>query len=158
APVVLAVAVYLVLRTRAIGAFPGTQLPLASDNPLVEQTGAGRWATPLAMVWRYLALFAVPLHLSGDYSGSAIPMESTFCAFRPVAGAMILCALSGAVLYGLLRRERPRARIVAMASSVFLAPYLIVGNLLVLNGAGFAERLFYFPSAGLCILAGVLLE
>jgi tetratricopeptide (TPR) repeat protein len=39
-----------------------------------------------------------------------------------------------------------------MGAWLFLLPYLIVGNLLVLNAAGFAERLIYVPAAGFVIV------
>lgn len=154
APFALAVVVYLVLRTAAIGAFPGSQLPLEPDNPLVTFAPASRWATALAMVWHYAKLLLWPFRLSGDYSGSAIPVETSLLALRPLAGIAILAALVAAISAGVLRRQDARARISGMAAATILAPYLIVGNLVVLSGAGFAERLLYFPSAGFCLLVG----
>ena len=41
---------------------------------------------------------------------------------------------------------------------LFLAPYLLIGNLLVLNAAGFAERLIYFSATGFCLLLALALE
>ena len=160
APAGLAIVAWLILRTRAIEAFPGLQEVPAMDNVLLGMPGLPRLATALAMLARYLGLLLLPLRMSFDYSGSAISPESSLFAPGPLAGAVGLLALIGVALapwIGATRAGRAAApaRIAAMGAWLFLLPYAIVGNLLVLNGSGFAERLVYLPALGFCLLVGL---
>lgn len=157
APFALGLVVYLVLRTLAVEGFPGKQEPLPMDNVLVGLPPRESWATALAMAARYARLLVWPAGLSGDYSGSAISVERGLLALRPLAGLTLIAILAAVVVTGILRRQTPGARLLALAAGAVLAPYLVVGNLLVMSGAGFAERLLYFPSAGVCLVAGLLL-
>jgi tetratricopeptide (TPR) repeat protein len=52
-------------------------------------------------------------------------------------------------------RGTERGRRAAMAAALVVAPYLVVGNVFVLNRGGFAERLLYVPALGLCMLVGL---
>ena len=157
APIVLASVAYLILRTRAILAFPGNQPVVALENPLVDAGGVGRWATALAMAARYAGLLVFPRSLSPDYTGRAILLETSFFAPLPLLGLATLAALAWAFAAGWLPRSRRDAAstpVVPMAAAAALGPYLLVGNLIVLSGAGFAERLLYVPSCGAALLAG----
>jgi len=156
APTVLAGVIYVVLRVRATGAVAGLQEVHPFDNPLAALDGLERAATALALVPRYLGLLTVPVGLSADYSGPAVPTESTLLAVRPLLGLALLAALVGLLLAPFFR-PRPSVRLAGFASLLFLAPYLIVGNLLFDIGAAIAERLVYMPSAGVCLLGGLLL-
>ena len=46
----------------------------------------------------------------------------------------------------------------SLGAWLFLAPYLMIGNLLVLNAAGFAERMLYFSATGFCLLVGLVVD
>jgi tetratricopeptide (TPR) repeat protein len=166
APPAIAVLAYLVLRTDAIGEFPGLQIVPPQDNPIVLLDGMERTATVLGVAGRYLVLLLLPLRLSPDYSGAAFPVENAIGSPLPLLGLAFLAALTLLAALPLLRpgagddgRETGgRARVVSMGALLFLLPYLVVGNLLVLNAAGFAERLLYVPAAGFCILLAVALH
>ena len=157
-PSVIALLAWLHLRTVALGEFPGTQRIPIEDNLLAGLDGASRVATTLGMAARYAKLLVWPVRSLPDYSGGMIEAEPSLLAPRALAGLLVLTGLAALVLrpfFAGARRDRdvaPDVRAAALASGLSLAPYLLVGNVLVLNAAGFAERLVYFSAAGFCIL------
>ena len=155
-PTVAAVATYGLLRIRATATLAGLQEVHPFDNPLVALDGLERAPTALAIVGRYAGLLVAPFGLSADYSGQAVPLEATLLAFRPLLGLAILVGL-GVLLALPLLRPSSSSRLLCFSSLLFLAPYLIVGNLFFDIGAVMAERLLYMPSAGFCAFAGLLL-
>jgi tetratricopeptide (TPR) repeat protein len=164
APAALAVTLYLLLRAGAIELFLGLQPILPNNNVMFGLSGVARLSTALAMAGRYVWLLVFPSRLSGDYSGPAIEPEPSLFAPLPLVGLVVLiglCALACAPW--LVRRHAGDAadstwpRLLSMGALLFLLPYLVVGNLIVLNGAGFSERLIYFPAAGFCILVAAAL-
>jgi len=163
APAAIAVAVYLVLRARAIGDLLGAQGILPMDNVLLGTAGVTRVATVLAMAGRYAGLLVFPIRLSGDYSGTVIARHDSLVGLLPLAGLVLL----GASLFLALRPFLSRAagddpdadgrdRRLSMAAWIFLLPYAVVGNVIVLNAAGFAERLIYFSTVGAALAAATL--
>ena len=159
APSVLAVAVYLILRTRALEAFPATQTIPAMDNPLVRVDAWHRILTGLALLPRYLYALAFPKWLANDWSGPTIPVEQ---AFFPAAmlGAFLLASLllfAIAPMFPSWSRNPRSARLASLAACLFLFPCLLTGNLLFPVGAIFAERFLYLPATGFCLGAGYLL-
>ena len=158
APIALAVLVYLHLRTLAIGEFPGAQPVAEEDNVLAGLDGEARWATALAMLARYAALFLWPARSSPDYSGTAIPVEPKLVALAPLVGLMTLSILVALALRPWLRACSAPARAASAGGWLTLLPYAVVGNLVVLNAAGFAERMVYVPATGACLLLGIGLE
>jgi protein O-mannosyl-transferase len=156
APSGLAVLAYLVLRIDAIGAVAALQEVHPFDNPLAALGGAERLASGLALVPRYAALLVAPIHLTADYAGPVVPVETTLVALRPLAGVAILLSLVGLALLPAVR-STVFTRLAAFASLLFLLPYAIVGNLWFDIGAAIAERLAYMPSAGACVLCALVL-
>lgn len=159
-PAVAAFLLYLVVRTRAIEAFPGLQDPAPVDNILVTLDGPRRLATALSFATRYMRLLVFPIGLSADYSGRAL---SPAGALSPgalfglgILLAWLLVALAP-LLAGRDRAGEPAVRTAGLAGALFLLPYGVVGNLFSLVGAAFAERLAYLPSLGFCLLFGLLL-
>jgi hypothetical protein len=117
-------------------------------NPLVLSHGMDRVLMPIVLIGHYLQLLVMPWKLSPDYSGEVIGSVAhlghpylwigviaiaAWCvmaliAFRRRANAMLLCLLGIAITYGL------------------------IGNLVVIIGTNFAERLMYLPSVFFVIL------
>lgn len=159
-PAGIAVLAWAALRTNALeAAFPLQTIPVA-DNPLVAQDGAVRAASAFAILARWMRLLLFPATLCIDYSGPSLPAETTFAAPLPLAGLAALGAWVAAAAAPLLPLgARPeRARLLSFAALLFLVPYLISGNLLVLVGAGLAERFLYLPAAGFSLAAACGLE
>ncbi len=164
APVVLATLAWLLLRTRAIGVFPGLQEIPPEDNVIVQFDlhGWSRLATALGMAARYAGLLVFPARLSADYSGTEIAVHDSPLAAAPLSGLLFLGGLLVVALVPLVARP-PRAagtarETGAMAAWIFLVPYAIVGNLIVPSAAGFAERLLYLPLLGFSLLAALALH
>jgi tetratricopeptide (TPR) repeat protein len=158
APSVLALETYVVLRVRALHAFPGVQHVHPTDNPLLLLSEPQRTASALALLARYVRLFLWPAGLAIDVSGPVFPTEPSLLAPRAVVGLLVLLLAAAALMLPMLLGERrsPPLCLLAVSAAVFLLPYLVVSNLLVPIGALFADRLFYLPSAGLCLGAGAL--
>jgi Flp pilus assembly protein TadD len=161
APCGLAIVTWAVLRTNAIGEFPGLQAIAPEDNVIVllGLEGVERAGTALAMAARYLGLFVLPLALSADYSGTAIAAQDGLFTPAALTGLVFLLAMT-AVGFGpwIQRGRNDAARVGAIGAWLFLLPYLVVGNLVVLSAAGFAERLVYMPAAGFLLVAVVALD
>lgn len=145
-PSLLAGVVFAVLRTRALLAFFPAQVVPPIDNPLVSEHGVRYLATALSLIARYARIVLFPFGLANDYSGGSIPIEGSLVALRPVIGVAIL---------GLLAFAATRGRVAALFVAITLAPYLLVGNLVVPVGAILAERFLYLPVAGLSLLAAL---
>ncbi len=157
-PAVTGLSVYLALRTVALESFPGIQQVLRRDNVLAGLDGVERLATTLAMAGRYVALAFWPAALSPDYSGAAVPAAGSLAAPHALLGLVAGSALLALLVAPLARSRRDgrgRARL-ALFAALVLVPYAIVGNVLVLNSAGFAVRLLYYPAAGVALLAAEL--
>jgi tetratricopeptide (TPR) repeat protein len=152
APSALATVAFLALRLRALGVFPGTQRARLSENPLVALEGLERVSTALGIAGRAFRILVFPHPLSVDYSGNVLRTYASPLAPLPLLGLVALLALVAVAILPFLGRGSRRA---AFASALCLLPYLAVGNLLVLVGVGFAERLLFLPSAGFTLLAGL---
>ena len=154
APVGLAVVVWLVLRTVALETFLAPQTVHPVDNPLQLLDQPSRTATALGLAARAARLMVWPTGLSIDYSGGVIEPVAGLLSARALAGAAVLLLAVAAIARG-LRHPAGRGSAIAMSGALFLLPYLVVANLLVIVGAIFAERFLYLPSAGPCLAAGI---
>ncbi len=157
APIGIAGFLYLVARTLAIEAFPALQYVRPMNNVLVGMTGEPRVATTLSMFRRYVQLLVFPSSSSADYSGVAIAPESSLVSLPALGG--ILAVVVILVLLAAPKWYRGAgSRALSMGALLFLVPYLVIGNVLVLSGTGFAERLIYFSATGFCAIVAILLD
>lgn len=120
------------------------------NNPLAHASPPERVLTAVAVAGRYLWLMVWPRDLSADYSYDAIPLATS-----ALAPGVALAALAWAALLalGLLGCRRPLPAVGFGIGCAVLA-FLPVSNLVLPIGTIMGERLFYLPSAGLCLLAG----
>lgn len=127
-----------------------TVAPIAySDNPLAHVDAWPRITRAAELLWSYAALTVWPTHLLPDRS---------FATTRPetVLGPLALVAWCAAIATALLlRRRAPKA---AFAFLWFPAAFAVTGNVAFPIGTIMAERLAFLPSAGLCLLVGVLVS
>ena len=164
-PSAVALAIYLGARAWVLGTPFALQQAHPADNILVRLDGLERAYTALGLVTRSVGLFIFPVGLSIDYSGYVVSPEASPWSWRPLAGLLLLAGAALLILRPLLRlRSASPAgsellhRQLALASALFLLPYLVIGNLLTTVGTIFAERLLYLPSAGFCLLLGLTLD
>lgn len=138
----------------ALRAAAGPLMPTSAgdllDNPLASVPPPARIAGALSVFGRYLALTVWPRSLSVDYSFDALRIHPGFVGdgytALGIASVFVL-----AIVAWRARRQRPA---VTFAILLLAATYSIVSNTVVLIGTIMAERLFYLPSLGLCLLAG----
>jgi Flp pilus assembly protein TadD len=121
------------------------------ENPLVAADPVVRPATAGWVLAKYLGLFVAPVTLSADYSFNQIPAIAALSDARVLAAALLALA-AAAALAGFVRDQAPWS-ISVLALLLFWLP---VSNTLVPIGTIMAERLFYLPSAPLCLLLGTL--
>lgn len=143
-----AAALLLVVRTAVTG---GLGIPDTAflDNPLVAAGPAARMATALVVAAKGIALTALPLAQSPDYSFDAIPLVASPWDARLVGAALGLTAL-----VVVLAHPRTRRSVFAHGVAWYALALLPSANVLLLSGTIFAERLLYLPSVGFCLVAG----
>jgi hypothetical protein len=145
----LAVIVYFAMRTALVSSpFPRfSDAMFFSDNHLGL---LGFWDRLPSVLWlQGLALwkFICPAHLAHDYSFAQIlPIikVSDIRILQLLAFIVTLCLL----VFLLLRENRRFALFCIIAYSISVLP---VANLITPTGTIFGERLYYFPSAFLCM-------
>ncbi|MFN2378085.1 MAG: tetratricopeptide repeat protein [Candidatus Binatia bacterium] len=147
-------AAYALLRWTAAGppiaAEPGSLL----DNPLSVVDAGTRLLGALAVLGRYLSLMVWPASLSVDYSWNALGIGPGFRANADTAVALAFFA----VVAWLLRRAPGRRDVAAVGLLLAAASWSIVSNTVFVIGTMLGERLFYLPSAGLCLAAAAVAE
>lgn len=151
---VLPFGVYSLLRYKALGIyFLGDVTTTIVENPLKFLPFSERILTAFKVLYLYLEKLIWPIHLSADYSYNAIPSVSNFWELTWFIGAGFFILLIGLLLY----RKTNKTEL-AFGSLVFLAPYLMISNLVKPVGTIMGERLMYFPSLGFVLLLASLLE
>jgi tetratricopeptide (TPR) repeat protein len=141
--------VYLWIRAVVLGKL-GLGLPRFLDNPLAHVTPLPRFLTALGVAGRYLWLMLWPQRLSADYSYNQIPVVQSLWTPEVLIAGLAWAALAGAALWSYRGRRRA-----FLCVGFTLITFFPTSNLLVPIGTIMGERLFYLPSAGLCLLAGV---
>jgi Flp pilus assembly protein TadD len=144
---------YVLARTVALGHVERIPIPFI-DNPLAHVDTATRLLTALKVAGFYLWLFIWPTSLSADYSYNAIPLSSSFNDPAVFAALSAWTCLLGLACWSFAGGDRR----IAFAVGLLLITFLPASNLIVPIGTIMGERLFYLPSAGLCLLAGVAYE
>jgi hypothetical protein len=144
------VAAWLLLRAHAIG---GWHAPaVTSANPL---GGASLWTrerTALALFARALGLLVWPAALVPDY-GRAVVVPLAHVTAASLAGGLALAALAALVVLA-WRRRAPWSD----ATLLLVVPGLFAVNAIVPLPGSFAERWWYLPSLGACVLAAAALD
>ncbi len=148
------IALYALLRSSASGpalaADPGSLL----DNPLSVVDPGTRLLGAIAVLGRYLVLTVWPASLCVDYSWNALGIGPGFRASVDTAVALVFLAACIVVL-----RKGPGQRpVVALGLLFAAAAFSIVSNTVFVLGTILGERLFYLPTAGLCLAAAALVE
>lgn len=139
--------VYLAMRINACGLMQATMHTHPIVNPLVTANLWERVVTPLALFAKYVQLMAWPRVLSADYSAPSLMPMSNLLAPLPLLG------LSLTALLGVMAVKNWKTRpAVVLALGLFVCSYGLVANVLRI-GTIFGERLFYWPSVFLLMLA-----
>ncbi len=141
---------YLVTFNAVTGGATLRGLPAFADNPAAYAPLGVRLMSAVAVLGKGLALLALPVGQSADWSYDAIPLVTSAVDLRFLVSASLLVAWLALGLR--LRATRP---LVLLALGWHLASLSPVANVLVFStGTIFGERLLYLPSAALALLAG----
>ena len=152
-PYVLILLGYLLVRHAVLGRITVVP-PHFIDNPLAHADGYVRVLSAIKIAGLYLWLCLWPAKLSADYSYNAIPMVHSM--FEP---GFLLALIAWLVLLGLaLRSFLKGGRRICFAIGLVVLTFLPTSNLVVPIGTIMGERLFYLPSVGVCLLAGLAYE
>jgi tetratricopeptide (TPR) repeat protein len=143
-------ALYLGVLWEVQGGRFGEKEVLFINNPLAKLPPGLRILNALRVAWKYVGLQIYPAKLSCDYSYNAIQLYASWRHTAPAAiGALFVVILW---IWSL----RTKRREWFLAGAIYLAGFAVTSNLLVPTGTIMGERLSYFPSAGLCLLAAAL--
>jgi protein O-mannosyl-transferase len=151
--IVLASAAVLALRTSVLREMPsGMSLISLCDNPLIAAGTPERLARAASLLGRYALLAVAPLELSPDYSLGSTIWSASLLSPSALLGGAAFAALLAAIAFGWRREPR-----LAFFTLWFFVAFGLTANVLRPIGVGFAERLAYLPSLGICgLLAAAL--
>jgi|SRR3989344_2586558 len=149
----LPLGIYSFLRYVALGDyFLGDSTMTIVTNPLNFVSSSERIITAFRVLYLYVEKLIWPVHLSADYSYNSIPVISS-----PLDPFFLLgIGFFGFLLFLLLYTKTNKTAL-ALGSLLFLAPYLMISNLVIPVGTIMGERLMYFSSFGLVLLASYCL-
>jgi protein O-mannosyl-transferase len=149
-PLAIAAVTFLVLRHIAIGdARPAP--PELMNNPFLHASGGERLGSTFLTWAIYLRLLLFPHPLTADYYPYHVPLVGLG---HPGAWLGLILALV-VIICGVRNWKRsPRA---SFALLYITATFSIVSNLFFNLGAFMAERFFYAPSLGFCLLVAMLI-
>ncbi len=143
---------YLALRSAVLYSTvfdPSRQMDVL-DSPLANVGWEARVLTAVKVAGKYLWLCMWPAKLAMDYSFDAIPIARSILDPWVLLAGLAWGGLLGLGAWAYLRGIRP----VFFGVGVTLLTFLPAANLLFPIGTIMGERLFYLPSAGLCLVAG----
>jgi hypothetical protein len=141
---------YLLLRRQVVG---GEFIPIPGflENPAGHVDWHIRLLTAVKVAGRYLWLCLWPSALSADYSYNSIPIPTSILEPAVLWGLISWGSLLAVGWWSFAKGSRRAAFCVGLTTLTFLP----VSNIIVPIGTLMGERLFYLPSVGLCLLAGV---
>ncbi|MEO0732841.1 MAG: tetratricopeptide repeat protein [Bacteroidota bacterium] len=159
-PLVVAVGIFLLLRTSVIGFSLGDPVREVLNNPFLEYTATGQWvdlstgnrlATVMHTLWAYLRLLFAPYGLVHDYYPRAVPIMG-WGDGTPWLGLLLHVGLA---VFALLKWRTHRFS--ALGILVYLASLSIVSNVFFSVGTNMSERFLFMPSLGWALaVTGIL--
>jgi len=146
--ILVGVGSYFFARLFVLGSFlPRVETSLV-ENPLMFAPFLNRIATALQVLTMYLQKSFWSFGLCSDYSYNQIPVAASFWNGASLLGILALALF--VVGFFIFLKRRPA---ISLACAFFLFAYVPVSNLIMPIGTIAGERLVYFSSVGLVILA-----
>lgn len=146
-PAFLSTFVYLSIRFLILGFNFFSNNATIVENSLKFATSSERIFTSFKVLSMYISKSLVPFSLCSDYSYNQITVSSSFWESEVIFGFLFFVLAFLGIFYFLKKNFN-----FSLALMFFFFPFLIVSNLWSPIGTIAGERLFYFPSVGLCIL------
>ncbi|XP_065190275.1 protein O-mannosyl-transferase TMTC3-like [Sycon ciliatum] len=153
--VILAAAMgIMALRLHIMKNIP-TFLPF--DNPAAFQSSPVRQLTNLYLVFVNAWLLLCPAGLLADWSMGTIPLVQGFSDQRNLLTLLTFTVLA-LIGFSAILGTRRRNRILVLAISILVIPFIPASNLFFSVGFTVAERILYIPSMGFSLLLGLAFE
>lgn len=148
-----AAGLYLLIRKAVLGDFTGIDKPAVLDNILMGiSSPIDKWATAAKIMGIYLFKIIIPANLVYDQSYNAI---SPTTLADPLVWMSVLAHIA-MLVFGIIRmRKNP---LIAFGFLFYLVTMSIFSNMFITIGSSYAERFLFYPSLGLCMAAGGLLN
>ncbi|MBU0487377.1 MAG: hypothetical protein KKA07_04595 [Bacteroidetes bacterium] len=140
------IAALAILIRLSAGVGFGTQVS-GIENPLVDMHGAAFFATTMKVTAESFIQLLIPYPLIHDYSAWQIIPATSFASGLAIAGVLMLLGLVGLALAGLKKNA-----MLLIGVAMFLFPWLVSSNLIVLTEVIRAERLMFLPLTGFSVL------
>jgi hypothetical protein len=148
--VVLVTVTYLFVRGLVQNDLAGF-IPVAVFR-FLRMSAFDRVATMMTEMPRVARLLVFPSHLSGDYSPTEVAVQKGFdVAQLPGIFVVVGCVVLAAAL-------RKRAPVASFGLLWVMIAFLPVSNLLLPAGFITAERTLFFPSVGVVLIAGAIVD
>lgn len=145
-PLLLLTAAYLGVRVAVHGPLGISRAFTFVDNPLAHVETHWRIVNATWILFRYLGLFLLPLHLSHDYSYDHIPLIRSLD--DPTLVALALLVAASAVVVAWCHRNQTG---LFFAIAFFLVSISVAANVAAPITTMMGERVLYLPSVGLCL-------
>ena len=125
------------------------------DNILVKAPSlAQRLGTAFLILGMYVKLLVVPAPLICDYCYNSIP----FVGFSNIWVLLSLALYLFMGIYGIMRFVKDRKDPYAFGILFYLVTISLFSNIVFIIGSAMAERFVFFPSAGFCLVAALLID
>ena len=149
-PLVLAVAVFIIVRYRALGFMldHGKAVNDLMNNPFLGMKSGEKLATIFPTLGWYVKLLFWPIPLTHDYYPYQVP-KVNWNDWKVLASLALYLGMGIWAVLNIRRRRIP-----AFAILYFLLTLSIVSNLFVSVGTFMNERFAYMPSVAFCLLTG----
>lgn len=150
-PIVLASAVFIMLRFKILGELKFNAETELLNNPFINATTGERFATIFYTMGIYLKLLLIPHTLTHDYYPFHIEIVnwSSYKAFVPL---LIYILLGIYAVWGTLKKQLP-----AFSAFFYLMTFSISSNIVFNIGTFMNERFMFTPLLGFCIVLSLAL-
>lgn len=155
-PLILSVAIFFMLRTKAIGLAFGNEPMELMNNPFLKLSGnqyiafttGEKFATILFTLGLYVKLLFIPHPLTHDY----YPRHIDIMSFGDIG--VILSGLIYLAMLVFVFKKIKEHNLYAFGILYYLITISIVTNIVFPIGTNMSERFLFMPSVGFCIFAG----
>ncbi len=149
----IAALLYLTLRFFSLGinSFLNIKTSLI-ENPLLFVDPFTRAGTALKILWMYMYKTIWPVNLCSDYSYNQISAIGSWLNIGTILGLLMMLFSVFIIL-----RHINKKNILSLAASIFLFAFLPISNIFFGIGTIAGERLFFYPSLGICLITGFII-
>jgi len=150
-PFVLITSIYLMIRFLVLGPFAfGYDNLTFVLNPIRQVSLLPRIWTTFAITFLYISKTFIPWNLSATYHYKHLePYYNPFQSITIFLGILYLTALICLVIY-----KKTRNTPLGIGALITVTSYAIISKFFLTAGEIMAERMFYYPSLGLAMIAG----